>query len=446
MTKITSTQFKNDFAAGIKNDAATQKRLDAAGANGKAMLAAADLNKDGTVGGTEELGALFKKIDDFDKDGSRSSVAGTKSLGMIAALKAPAVPVAAAAAGAATADLYGAGPDIGPLSKGQQGPEVKAAQEKLIRAGYDLPRFGADSDFGKETFDAVKMFQKDNKLTPTGALDATTIAKLDAAPAASAVNYPEYGEMFKDGVMQTTIGLGFDEDGNDIGVRRDIVQGLADRGFEKLDVKNLSDAQLREKGFEPASIDRGATYFAKPFSHEGKDVKALVKLVDRNTPGAKDKFADGMKHDDLVLYSGHGRRGSGPDFDHANSAAGNYVIGKPTEGGHYTLGKNDLDRPGALSDGYQMMFFDACNTDGYLDDLRSRPGNKSNGNLDVLASTTELPWSTSKGDVLNTLDGVMGGKSIQDIKSSLDARNAEPGKGPAFVADGFRTNTYRPSL
>ena len=56
-----------------------------------------------------------------------------------------------------------------------------------------------------------------------------------------------------------------------------------------------------------------------------------------------------------------------------------------------------------------------------------------------------MPWSTSKNDVLGMLDGVMGGKSIQDIKGKLDAENAEAGKGAAFVADGFKGNTYRPA-
>jgi hypothetical protein len=358
---------------------------------------------------------------------------------MINALKAPAAPAGPAAPGP---DLYGAEP--GTLAKGAKGPEVKAAQEKLLKAGYDLPRFGADGDFGDEMKTAVKQFQTDNKQAPTGELDAATMAKLDKAPAASNVQFPEYGEMFKDGVMQTTLGLGFDEDGNDVGLRRDLVAGLGERGFEKLDVKNLSDADLKKKGFDPATIDRDATYFTKPFQHDGKEVKALVKLVDKDTPNAKDKFSEGMKKDDLILYSGHGRMGSGPDFDHANSDKGNYVIGAPSEKGHYKLGANDVGKEGATSNNYQLMFFDACNTNKYLDDLRSRPKNKDAGNLDVVASTRELPWSTSKSDVLGMLDGVMGGKSIQDIKGGLDAQNAEAGKGPAFVADGFKRNHYRP--
>jgi hypothetical protein len=440
MSKITSAQFKQDFSTGIKNDAATQARVGSTGVDGKKLLDAADTNQDGAIEGAEELGKLFKGIDAFDKDGSRASVSGQQSRAIVGALRAPPAPAAAAGAGA---DLYGA--DAGTLKQGAKGPEVKAAQQKLLKAGYELPRFGADSDFGQETVTAVKQFQAANTLPATGELDVGTLEKLNRAPAAQATQYPEYNQMFKDGVMQTTLGLGFDEDGNDVALRRDIVQGLGERGFHKLDVKTLTDDQLKQQGFDPKSIDREATYFTKPFQHEGKDVQALVKLVDRNTPGAKDKFADGMKQDDLILYSGHGRRGSGPDFDHATSAAGNYVIGKPTEAGHYTLGDNDVGKQGALSNGYQMMFFDACNTNNYLDDLRSRPKNKDTGNLDVIASTRELPWSTSKADILGTLDGVMSGKSIQDIKGGLDAQNAETGQGAAFVADGFKANSYRPA-
>ncbi len=448
MTKISNSQFLKDFKGGVANDAATQERLNNAGVDGKKMLEGADTNKDGKIEGAEELGKLFRRIDDFDFDGHRSTVTGAKPLGLINALKAPVGPPAPAAppsGGGPPADLYSS--DASTMVRGAKGPEVKAAQEKLIKAGYDLPKFGADGDYGGEMVTAVKAFQKDNTLPPTGELDTVTMEKLDKAPPSTKnVQFPEYDKMFQDGVMQTTLGVGFDEDGNDIDVRRDVVQGLKDRGFDKLDVKNLSDDELKAKGFDPSTIDREATYFNKSFEHDGKPVQSLVKLVDRDTPGAKDKFSEGMKKDDLILYTGHGRRGSGPDFDHANSAAGNYVIGVPTEAGHYKLGANDLAKVGATSNGYQLMFFDSCNSKYYLDDLRARPKNKDATNLDVVGSTRELPWSTSTQDVLGMLDGVMGGKSIQDIKSQLDSQNAEKGLGAAFVADGFKGNSYRPPV
>jgi len=441
MTKISSNQFKQDFKGGIQNDAATQERLNKAGVDGKKMLSESDSNKDGKIDGTE-LDTLFKKIDDFDTDGRRQTVSTTKATGIVNALRAP--PPPAPSTGSTGPDLYVA--NAGTLKKDDKGPDVKAAQEKLLKAGYELPKFGADGRYGNEMATAVKQFQTENKLPATGELDVGTLAKLETAPPSTkGVQFPEYDKMFKDGVLQTTLGLGFDEDGNDVGLRRDMLNGLQERGFEKLDVKNLTDAQLKQKGFDPSTIDRDATYFTKTFQHEGKDVKSLVKLVDRDTPDAKNKFGAGMKNDDLILYSGHGRRGSGPDFDHADSKDGNYVIGKPSEPGHYKLGDNDLSKQGALGNQYQLMFFDACNTNKYLDDLRSRPRNKDAGNLDIVASTRELPWSTSKADMFAMLDGVMDGKSIQDIKGALDKQNAEAGKGAAFVADGFKGNSYRPS-
>lgn len=45
------------------------------------------------------------------------------------------------------------------LRKGSRGDAVTFLQTRLIQMGYDLPLYGADGDFGKETEDAVKGFQ-----------------------------------------------------------------------------------------------------------------------------------------------------------------------------------------------------------------------------------------------------------------------------------------------
>jgi len=44
-----------------------------------------------------------------------------------------------------------------------EGSEVKQVQEALLALGYELPKFGADSNFGKETDEAVRKFQKKHK-------------------------------------------------------------------------------------------------------------------------------------------------------------------------------------------------------------------------------------------------------------------------------------------
>ncbi len=343
---------------------------------------------------------------------------------------------------AADATLRQVAAGQGELAAGAKGPAVKRVQEALVRAGFQLPRFGADGDFGSETTTALRRFQQQHELPATGRLDAKTLAALDGARpgAARDVRFPRYDELFKDGVMRTTIAVGYDEDGAHLAPLREVVDGLAQRGYRQVDVRGLSDEQLRAAGLDPARTDRDGAYFVKTFQHEGKDVKAVVRLITPDTPNAKGRFAEAMRDDEVVIYSGHGRYGSGPDFDHKTSAAGNYVIGAPTSSA-VALGANDVQVPGAMGNQYQLVFFDGCNTYRYLDELRALPRNKGTGNLDVMATNTELPWSTSGADVLTMMDGLTGGKSVNHIQQALDRVNGHVAGQPSkFRPDGFQDN------
>lgn len=53
-----------------------------------------------------------------------------------------------------------------------------AWQKALLAAGYKLPRWGADGDWGTESRTALTQFQKDNDLPLTGQRDAQTELKL----------------------------------------------------------------------------------------------------------------------------------------------------------------------------------------------------------------------------------------------------------------------------
>lgn len=66
----------------------------------------------------------------------------------------------------------------GTIRKSDKGPVVKYAQQLLMKAGYDLPRFGADGQYGAETVAAVKAFQKKNGLSQDGIIGPRTWAKL----------------------------------------------------------------------------------------------------------------------------------------------------------------------------------------------------------------------------------------------------------------------------
>lgn len=60
------------------------------------------------------------------------------------------------------------------LLKGTRGNYVKQFQRQLIALGYKLPKYGADGDFGNETFEAVKQFQQDRPLEVDGKVGKNT--------------------------------------------------------------------------------------------------------------------------------------------------------------------------------------------------------------------------------------------------------------------------------
>jgi len=329
------------------------------------------------------------------------------------------------------------------IAKGAKGQDVGKMQEALQTAGYKLPKYGADGKFGDETIKALKKFQTDHCLKDTGRLDKQTMEQLSIA----STKFPEYGKLFADGKLNTTIAVGFDEGNSHKDQTKEVIGGLSKRGYTELDPNTAATDKAMGERFKAAGIDPaaakadGVQYFTKTFKHDGKDVTSVVKLITPDTPQAKDKFAKAMGESEMVIYSGHGRYGSGPDFDPINSAKGNYVIGKPYEAGHVALnrGPTDLQKT-AMTKDYQLMLFDGCTTNYYLDDLRRVPG-KDSKNLDLVVSTGTLSWSTGTTDVFTMLDGVTSGQSINQIKSDLEDANREPGsKKQLWKTDGFNDN------
>ncbi len=78
------------------------------------------------------------------------------------------------------------------LRRGSKGGAVRKVQRALIDLGYNLPRFGADADFGSETDGALRRFQADQRRTDPavvvdGIVGPITMDKLDQASAAPAV-------------------------------------------------------------------------------------------------------------------------------------------------------------------------------------------------------------------------------------------------------------------
>ena len=67
-----------------------------------------------------------------------------------------------------------------------KGPQVTNLQNILIKSGYSVGSTGADGDFGPNTQAAVKKFQQDKGLSPTGAVDSSTWKALCSSTSTSA--------------------------------------------------------------------------------------------------------------------------------------------------------------------------------------------------------------------------------------------------------------------
>lgn len=67
-----------------------------------------------------------------------------------------------------------------PKPKGQKtfNPDTETLQNALVLMGYELPRFGVDGKFGRETQNAVESFEKDNGLTIDGKIDSNDLKKM----------------------------------------------------------------------------------------------------------------------------------------------------------------------------------------------------------------------------------------------------------------------------
>lgn len=71
---------------------------------------------------------------------------------------------------------------------GSRGPAVSSMQAALVSAGYDLPKYGVDGKFYSETRSALKKFQKDHGLDPTGVYDKETAEILSTAKETSPIS------------------------------------------------------------------------------------------------------------------------------------------------------------------------------------------------------------------------------------------------------------------
>lgn len=79
------------------------------------------------------------------------------------------------------------------LKRGMRGEDVRRLQARLMELGYELPKYGADGEYGSETVAAVKAFQVARNLTADGIAGEKTLAALYAGETAERYTVTLYG-------------------------------------------------------------------------------------------------------------------------------------------------------------------------------------------------------------------------------------------------------------
>lgn len=132
-----------------------------------------------------------------------------------------------------------------------------------------------------------------------------------------------YGEMFRDGVIDMTLGIGFDEAGNQVSTIERFQEVLAERQFIEdrdgaAEIYTQAGRTMGPSAFGRFFVRRDALTYRPPAGEE-RSIHAVVRLVyteDGSQGGeASGAFREGMVQSDVAYYTGHGRYGSGPDFD-----------------------------------------------------------------------------------------------------------------------------------
>lgn len=331
----------------------------------------------------------------------------------------------------------------------RKGEAVTRVQQALADLLFALPRWGADGALGDESREAIRQFQRWQRIRSGGELTPLTLMALDQIappPGQQVTRDPEYDRLIRDGVLTVTVAMGYDEDGNDLREFSEFVAGLVADGFTRTG----------------PTADDAVHIYTRALMIAGHGGSMRLRLIWRRTAEPEDRFADGLVQDAVTVYSGHARYGTGPDFDAIDSTAQNFVIGigapqhltgelEPGYNPHMNQilagVPNDLLSRRFDSQRYQLWAFLGCTTRQYLDELRALIDGKRTDNLDVIVSTRPIYWTDSAFYPLEIVRGLVRGRSINAIQAALCAQAGaterglgEVKAGDAFIGDGFGDN------
>jgi peptidoglycan hydrolase-like protein with peptidoglycan-binding domain len=354
------------------------------------------------------------------------------------------------------------------LSRSDPASAVKPVQTALLDLGYSLLRYKDDGSYGNETTQAIAQFRADRGVTEGEGMDANAMRRLDAlAPAAGAQEEHDldYGRLFEDGKLDVTLSIGYDEAQTHFA---DLDEARAWMARMKLVKTSPAAAPAPEaappadgegagapapdpnadtrKGISTPEVYQGTRTVTYPDATGARVTKTIAVTITIVPPGTggKQAFAKGLDQSEVSLYSGHARRGIGPDFDKDKSPYENFVIGvgsalhkqgRAQAAGavaesHYVIAKkNDLE---AMKDRwdperYRVWFFNACSSIAYMDELRGGllPEKMDRHSLDLFGTNTEVPIAAGLAPVFANLEGILEGRTMEEIVRRMQASTLE---------------------
>ena len=208
--------------------------------------------------------------------------------------------------------------------------QLRHIQRELKRLG--LYTRGIDGIFGSGTRAAlIEAFGGEDWRTrdPDDIVEHLEKAKMPTG-AKAGQHRLRYGELFKDGILDMTFGVGYDEQ-TKVGEKDLYLQTadaweklLTDRGFADNkagaeEVLNQHGRNLGPSAFGHFYLKKDAITYQPPAEEEARKIHAVGRVIVNETGAqgaqASAAFKEGMEQSDVSYYAGHGRYGSGPDFD-----------------------------------------------------------------------------------------------------------------------------------
>lgn len=303
---------------------------------------------------------------------------------------------------------------------------------------------------------------------------------------------PWYEQLFAEQLLTVALGVGFDEYGSNRSQDAIVEQGLLGRGFVRDD-----DAAARRivAGKRPAPQRSAPHYIRKgaALDSAGRPVDVVVTLVcagDGSAGGDQASvYLEGLGRCDVAMYGGHGRYGTGPDFDYNFTAdllddngkivasfseykdleealaesgrpfkrtalaeyrrlvakgrlqirrvnSGNIVVNLRNYhagefGAHLMVDQLAADpnirrmSKQSFDKRYRLWLFHGCRTNDYFYNLRKLNPKANAGGLDLLGTRRVIYWSMIGDTLLQLLDAVLARRGFKDILHDLAGANPE---------------------